>query len=125
MEEEEARDDDGKHASQHVGDYDEHGGACWDLGYLEGVAGHPAGAHGDDDGGRRCIEERVQEILVVAEAYAVANPVAMVIHLEHASVALAAVVSAVWLRPEASLAYAHSSILFSLYRERSSWSGGF
>jgi len=48
----------------------------------------------------------------------------MVIHLEHASVALAAVVSAVWLRPEASLAYAHSSILFSLYRERSAWIGG-
>lgn len=64
----------------------------------------------------RTIKQQAYEVLVVAEANAVGDPRAVMVHLEYALVTLTAMVAPVWFSAQASLAHAHSTQLLPLYR---------
>ena len=54
-------------------------------------------------------------------SHAVVNPGAVMVHLEDAAVALAAVVRPVRLHPETALAYSYATVLLALYGEKGSF----
>jgi hypothetical protein len=60
------------------------------------------------------VEQHTNKVLVVVESYAVGNPGAVVVHLQNASIALRAVMTAVGLSFEAPMAYTYSSIFLFL-----------
>lgn len=117
MEEKEERYDEGEDARENVRDHDED---CATDRYAVDVQGDDGDAsrgenyHYVAQGG---VKQRVEEVLVVVEPNTIANPIAMMVHFEHASVALAAVMRAVGLHSKAALADANATILLSLDRK--------
>ena len=107
VEAEEGADDDEDEHAEDVADDDGAVGDQEGLDVPDGAEGmHHAGEHGDADaqGRQHAVEEEEQEELVVEEADAVADPEAVVVHLQHALVADVAVVAARGLRHLAPLA---------------------
>ena len=71
----------------------------------------PAGAHNEPTD-KHAIADHAKEELIVVEADTVGHPWTVVVHLQHAHVALGAVVTPIWFRFEAPVAQAHTAQFF-------------
>lgn len=67
------------------------------MGDLENSVDNGCGLDHDGERGEGCVGEHIEKVLVVAEADARAHPGTVVVHFEHAPVALGAVVAPVGL----------------------------
>ena len=63
------------------------------------------------------LKKHIQKVFVVAEADAISDPRAMVVHLENTLIALGAVMASVRLGSKASLAHPNATKLLTLKRE--------
>lgn len=114
VEAEERSDDEPKHARQHVRRRDEVGNAVVDVVFAESDHEEPVAAVNDGLAAETGIEQHVEEVFVVVKSNAVGYPRAVVVHFQNAFVALAAMVTSIWLRSQTSLAHSNPSILFAL-----------
>ena len=116
VEKEETGDNKAEHASQHVRCHNKIGGGIVWVVFAQSLDHDFVGCEYYQVAENAGVEEHHHEVLVIVEPYTVGYPGTVMVHFEHAFVALGAVMAAVWLSAQASLAHPHTAVLFAFER---------